>query len=152
MKNKIFPYKIVLTVFVIFLLGDICFYLILNTVNHLEALNYFLIGILVSLFMGFLNLPLHRITIKNDQLVIKQDGKRFFEKYKFTYKDIKRLEIRKVKVLRFFTAYFFEIYLQENNLDKVYSINDSIYFNKDLKSLFDYLNSNYNIPLKNNED
>ncbi|RKP57976.1 hypothetical protein D7Z26_00215 [Cohnella endophytica] len=143
--SKVHPKTVMLTVFIILFIGTVFFSIILFTERVENFVLCMVIGTSFSLLMVALNYFLHGISIEDSKLVIKLDGARGYKKYTIELSNIKKLEYINRKILGS-KLFIVLVYFTEGNEEKMLEIKNSIYFEKDLRIIFNIIQTNYQIP------
>lgn len=140
-KIKIIPLKIYKSVFIVLLFFDLIFWLLLKKVNSEISIDVFLIGLVPVIVTGCLYFAFNRIVVFEDKITIKDFGVLGFKKIEFSIKDISKYEVKIGELYFGQRRNYFIIHFDERLNRKSFIINEDKYFNKQLKMLFNDLNS-----------
>jgi|AGTN01.2.fsa_nt_gi hypothetical protein len=144
MELKIYPKKIVIILFCLFLAYNIGISLIVMTSNETMAIMIFAAFFVVTTLLVIMNFFLHKITLTQKWLLIREDGTKGIKKYKIPLRSIQKTECIEVK-LGFASDKVFNIHYVDSQIIKVHRVNQNLYFIKDLQHLFEYMEQNLNI-------
>lgn len=144
--KKIFPLKVINTVFFNLLIFDIFLSAVFLKTKPAQSIYFFLSGLILVAVTALPIFIFHGIKVSNEEVIIKTFGFKGFKKHRFPLKDILRLEMKKGKAYFGIRRYYFVIHVYESSGNKSFIINEERYFVKHLKYLFRYLKESYQIP------